>query len=747
MANRNITREVGNELYRAVLNDIEGLLHRLGRENDDERVSQALEQVKQLIRPIHDELVTRIESLREHARWDKFTIAFYGETNAGKSTIVETLRILLGEETKTHEHAKFHALQSEHGLSEAALSELQESILRDETQLDSLRSNALMNEARRDAERKTLEGEMQCLREQVDREKRSASLWRKLLRFFRKAPEEIAFAEAAQRQAELAVTHEAERAAGQINIEAARAALQESNDRQAEFLSKLAELEVLADGHIIGTGRSDFTRYTQAYTFEANGQRFELLDVPGIEGKEAEVIDSILGAVQSAHAVFYVTGKAAPPQTRDADGHGTLEKIRAQLGDHTEVWSIYNKRIANPIPLGKAELLSDSERGGLVALDETMHEHLGSKYRGCTALSSQPAFLASSECLVPGSDLVRNRTKFLARFSVEDVLAKSGFRPFVDRLTGSMIEDCEARMRAANVNKVQFAVKEAENTLMSAQQETIGPLAQACGDDWVRVEQQLDLTVGGLGRSMQNLGTDAVYSFESRVRVNVYERIEAGIGNDDLKSCLRSQIHAEQDMLEGRLKQQIGENLDRFQDDVANVLDRFRERINEVRNAYRAFGDGRFRHEFEFVMQFDSGVQYASLVAALVGGALMFWNPAGWISLAIGGLTIIVSIAKALWGLVDSDFKKAQQRKATDENLERVVRSMHDAMKTNVDELCANVDERMSAIKAEIKQSVDQVADVNSAMIEVCANLNRFSKTIVPSGDGIRHDTKEEAVA
>ena len=38
--------------------------------------------------------------LQEHAEWDKFTIAFFGETNAGKSTIIESLRILFDEESR-----------------------------------------------------------------------------------------------------------------------------------------------------------------------------------------------------------------------------------------------------------------------------------------------------------------------------------------------------------------------------------------------------------------------------------------------------------------------------------------------------------------------------------------------------------------------------------------------------------------------------------------------------------------------
>lgn len=43
---------------------------------------------------------TRIEEVRNGAIWDNLVIAFFGETNAGKSTIIETFRILFGEKER-----------------------------------------------------------------------------------------------------------------------------------------------------------------------------------------------------------------------------------------------------------------------------------------------------------------------------------------------------------------------------------------------------------------------------------------------------------------------------------------------------------------------------------------------------------------------------------------------------------------------------------------------------------------------
>ncbi|WP_334096192.1 hypothetical protein, partial [Helicobacter typhlonius] len=49
---------------------------------------------------VQKDLDSKLDSLNQDAEWDIFTIAFYGETNAGKSTLIEALRIYFGEKTK-----------------------------------------------------------------------------------------------------------------------------------------------------------------------------------------------------------------------------------------------------------------------------------------------------------------------------------------------------------------------------------------------------------------------------------------------------------------------------------------------------------------------------------------------------------------------------------------------------------------------------------------------------------------------
>lgn len=61
---------------------------------------QEIGNIMERLRGIQTRFDGELELLEEHAEWDKFTMAFFGETNAGKSTIIESLRILFKEEAR-----------------------------------------------------------------------------------------------------------------------------------------------------------------------------------------------------------------------------------------------------------------------------------------------------------------------------------------------------------------------------------------------------------------------------------------------------------------------------------------------------------------------------------------------------------------------------------------------------------------------------------------------------------------------
>ncbi|XBY08218.1 hypothetical protein ABR759_00515 [Escherichia coli] len=96
------TKEQFNQLYDDISNQIRQTVNDISQlsvenEKKDRYISI---KIREQLQALHDNFNHKLDYLKEHAEWDRFTVAFFGETNAGKSTIIESLRILFDETTR-----------------------------------------------------------------------------------------------------------------------------------------------------------------------------------------------------------------------------------------------------------------------------------------------------------------------------------------------------------------------------------------------------------------------------------------------------------------------------------------------------------------------------------------------------------------------------------------------------------------------------------------------------------------------
>lgn len=91
---------------------------------DTQLVGEKFNESKQILSFQQKDIERQIDELKCNAEWDYFTIAFFGETNAGKSTLIEVLRILFAEQTKRELQAKFNQLKNEFSLDEKEYEQL-----------------------------------------------------------------------------------------------------------------------------------------------------------------------------------------------------------------------------------------------------------------------------------------------------------------------------------------------------------------------------------------------------------------------------------------------------------------------------------------------------------------------------------------------------------------------------------------------------------------------------------------------
>ena len=718
-------------IYDEVQTQTDGVLRLLEQPAKNLDLSDAVETARDIFLNLKTETDRTLQQLNNNAEWDAFTVALYGETNAGKSTIIETLRILLGEKSKIEQQRKFNEVRTRNGIDvdtaqllarkgqevAACLDEASEL----ERRFGVVKKCQLAAEAEKSSEIARIAAEISAL-----------PFWRRGLSFVWKIPA----------QSELG-SHKNE--LNSIIAETQRISQQYEHDKQAILTRKaeaqkianqidaaMTELTQLEDGSIIGDGRSDFTRETIRYDLDVNGNKLVLLDVPGIEGKEELVLEPIMQAVQKAHAVLYVTRKADPPQKGDEKkgSKGTLEKIKEHLGAQTEVWSIFNKGIKSVEPLRSKQLVNEGERDGLAVLEAEMRKQLGGNYAGLLPVSAYAAFLASTENLIPGGEKFKARTKFLSALDATSILQKTGFQDLAAKLGSEMAENGLVKIRRSNFNKANEAVLQLQSCVSELRKATFSPLVRKLKGESRDAVRQLESGLHALKNRTESGATELIDAARNRARKKIYEAIDSDIGNDAFEDALRHCIDIGGDSLEAELPKMVERNVAIFQDEVENIVEQFHEHVRGFLDDASAAGS----MKFDLKIKIDNGISLVGLGGAAIGAAMLWWNPVGWVLGAIAAIGIIISAYKAVRAFFSTDYKKSQQKKAADENMKKVFDSIWDDYSEQLLKNFKSLEVELEGIKKGFGLPAVQAEQVLASLTGAEKGLAKISRQIIQEG-------------
>ncbi len=702
-----------------------------GRVGED--ISAAVEGLGALNKTIQDEY----DKLKELSEWTHFTIAFYGETNAGKSTLIEALRLLLKEPSKLKSQSQFKEAQRRSGLTQEAFDKVRHSIMSSEDKIESVKKELGKLDQKYSGAIKKVELEILRLSELIQEIKTGLSWWKKIATIFYKTPESLQLKDEKNKLAKLLKEENSEKKTIDLQLEAVFTQKKNAEKEQRRLDAKAEKLKEFADGQIIGNGRSDFTRHNTAFKFNAGGQEFTLIDVPGIEGAEDLVREPIAQAVRKAHAVFYVTRAPRPPQTHDGDAgsrKGTLEKIKEHLGAQTEVWSIYNHPVNNPRQL-KKPLLDENDVAGLVAMDEKLKKALPDQYCKSLIVSAWPAYLSLTDCTVPGSKETVEQKKLMTRFdSRDEILTLSGLSEFVDTLKSDIVGDYRSKIRRSNLNKA-YKVLEASLVELKKAHNVFEDGEKKVRSEVRHAKSQIDVLLEQFSGRLGAVRSKVIRNFESQVQEQLYERIDDDISNDEFKRLLKESVEEASANLEFGLRDAIKKEAE----DVGVNINKVVQRSNHhLRNIIAMQNEGIAMDKFDMTVDVDNGLQLTSLVASGVGLVtgvfLLASNPVGWTVAVVGGVLAVVGsligLAKSGIMLFNSNYKKSQQRKETDKVLIKAKASIGKEIGEVVEAVSQEMTKQMKVVYKELQAPVNQYTAITSTMKRAESELSSIAQRV-----------------
>lgn len=729
------------EIYDYILENIIQIENDLKSNSNDEQVNSAKKSAVKIIEEFRkNRLEKLIYELKNNQEWNDFTIAFYGETNAGKSTIIEALRIYFQEETKLELQEKFNSILGKYKSINQKIDEFKSQI----EILDKDKNNQKYlfeqeeNILNFDIEQKNLE----------ELNRKNQSIFYKLFSFmnFSKLQKEIIKLNSELKSKKL----EFEKKIFIIdkNIENKKRCLIPIENEFKDISNNLLKCK---DGEIIGDGQSDFTKNLSSYKFLKDGQKFNILDIPGIEGNEKIVTDEIEKAVKKAHAVFYITSSSTPPQKGDSNKKGTLEKIKEHLGSQVEIYTIFNKRVTNTMHI-RGVLVNEGEIESLRILDEKMKEILGNNYIGNKYLSARVAFLSLATCLIPDNKDNRDKNKFIEKFSEDELLQKSLFQSFCDFLTNSLVQNTKQKIKKSNFNKANNLLKEFILVLSDILEKNLIPLEINIKKDTEDVNNNLDKSFRKLKNDVETSFRKDLRNFENDSMQKIYNYIDSNVSNDDFKKKFEEIIKENIEIFGNNISVSLNIEITKFQNKIIEILDNFKRRVNDSIQDYNTFKISFGDKEFEPDIDIKSGINKWGLGGSLAGGigtiyaaftAGNIWNPAGWTAATIGAIfllllsatTVVIGVYKSVKEAFSDNYKKSNQKKAVDDNLESIMDKIEEKFSEKTEELFSEISRNINVIKEDLEVVLNHTQNFKLQINETKGKLESKSKEIKFEGE------------
>lgn len=716
--------ESHNEIYIKIISEIDKLIKSINKSDNDQKIHHYKTKTISKLTTLHNNLTENLSSLQENADWDTFTIAFYGETNAGKSTLIETLRIILNEPTKAIERANYAKATEEYNNLTCHLDELNK-------KKECIKSNAINKHQKYLEEIQNLDDSINQIEDAwLEKQIRQFYLNQEIINYMVSSITgffKVSFSKTPKQKESKNLTLEIENIKkihnaninklndikSQIHFSLANNDLKyESVQKEIKLTKELIKnnqqiLKDNSDGRIINAN-TDFTKEMQIYQFQYDGINFNILDLPGIEGKEENVIDEIEKAVQKAHVVFYISRKAHSPQSGGDNNNGTIDKIQKQLSKQTEVYFIYNKSVTNPRHL-KNKLVSDDEVNSLVEADQQMIKVLGNNYVRHISLSAKPAFIAL--CNDTSESTKKTKDKFLKTYTKNEILDMSNVSLFGKWIGEDLIQEYKRKIIKSNFKKIKSLISDTNSNIDILLAECI-ELDKKIKIDFDNIKIQIEEVSDQLKRNVESLISIEIQNYIKTVRNQMYKEADKNISNKELEKVFKDVFTQNKKKFEKNLDKNIKYICDEYRDDITKIINRYNQYLNDLTAPFLK------KNNIDLTTDIKINAKGKGRIAGVIIslGTIIFGiisAPEGGIILVIVGIINgLISLGKEILGFFDKNYKIGQQKKCINTNLEKIEKELNSELNNNIQSINKEISEISKHIISELSQSTKTISTI-----------------------------------
>ncbi|WRF37656.1 apolipoL family protein [Helicobacter pylori] len=202
--------------------------------------------------------------------------------------------------------------------------------------------------------------------------------------------------------------------------------------------------------------------------------------------------------------------------------------------------------------------------------------------------------------------------------------------------------------------------------------------------------------------------------------------IEKNIGNKECEEIFENECEQGMKELDRTIEGLVKKCEEQFSKDIKEDIRQFEERI---KNFLVMLNHINIDSVSDPIFNIHSGIDKLGLfssIASLVFGIFNFWNPVGWASIGLGSIGIV----KSVWSWFSSDYKKSQQKKEVDKNLDKVCEKIEEHMRNQIEDAKKGICEKVESLKAGLNDPVVGYERMKEGLIKAGESLWQISNNI-----------------
>ncbi|MUU64550.1 hypothetical protein F7210_04850 [Helicobacter pylori] len=274
-------------------------------------------------------------------------------------------------------------------------------------------------------------------------------------------------------------------------------------------------------------------------------------------------------------------------------------------------------------------------------------------------------------------------------------------------------------------------VEELQNTIKTTIEKQIDPGIKETQKHQQEARFNLDRSTEKFISDLEKSAFSKINQLKFDIGEIMEERIEKGVKGKECKEILDNELKQRETKLIEDIEQRFKECGERFDEEIKEYIERFKEEIKDSLKMLERIGINNFGFNPNSNFNMDSGIDTIGLFSSIAGLVLLLLTPVVGEFALIAGLGLaFVGIGKSIWSFFDSDYKKSQQRKEVDKNLDKACEKIAQDVESRIESVKKDIWEKIEELKAELNGPVENYEYKKERLKEADKRLGYISNDI-----------------